>query len=90
MYHTPRGATRVKIQLLGLTMISLLMQKIYDSKSINAMEVLKRSKLPTERIDNLNNNPDFKRTFSGTGRSLKLTWIGEKEAKELLKNYLRE
>ncbi len=88
IYSPPDEPTRTKLQLEGLKVLSILLKKVYDFKTVNATELLGKSKLPTERIDNLNNNDEYKRLFTGTARALQLTWQGEKECLEALKNYL--
>jgi len=90
IYHPPAEGTRTGVQIKSLMMLSILMKKIKGVSNFNASDLLNASKLPIERIDNLNNNVDYKRIFSGNARGLQFTWVGEKESLDLLKQHVSE
>jgi hypothetical protein len=88
LFYPPDEKTRLRLQFKGLMLLSIIMKKVYGKNTVNPTDLLKMNGFPTERLDNLSTIKGFNRLFSKEGSELKLTWPGENNALELLKEYL--
>jgi hypothetical protein len=81
----PKHKVRKKIQVDALIIIGYLLKKAYNISEFYAPDVLKRSKINTDRLDHLSTNKEFIKFLSKNGKNIQVTFPGEKRAIELLK-----
>ncbi|TFG11168.1 MAG: hypothetical protein EU535_07575 [Promethearchaeota archaeon] len=84
----PEENTRRSIQIKSLLMIATLLKKIYETEKFSAKEALKKSRIPTDRLDLLSANKEYGKCFnSSPGFPVRLSYYGEKKGLELVKEY---
>lgn len=87
LLEEPKESTRKKKQIKALLLLGIALKKIYNQDIFRPLIILKRSRIPAERLDHLNVNKEFRKYFSGSLIELQLTYLGEKKALELLKEF---
>ncbi|MCZ7384018.1 MAG: hypothetical protein O8C63_04635 [Candidatus Methanoperedens sp.] len=87
LLEEPKESTRKQKQIKALLLLGIVLKKIYNQDKFRPLIVLKRSRIPAERLDHLNVNKEFRKYFSGDLIELQLTYQGEKKALELLKEF---
>jgi hypothetical protein len=85
--NIPKDAIRTQIQFKAILILGIIYEKIYDQNLSNqsVIDLFCFSKIPTERMDKLYESPMFTKYFSKSGKDIKLSWAGEKEAIKMLK-----
>ncbi len=87
LLEEPKESTRKQKQIKALLLLGIALKKIYNQDKFRPLVVLKRSRIPAERLDHLNVNKEFRKYFSGSLIESQLTYLGEKKALELLKEF---
>ncbi|GEM_PF-3865291 len=88
----PKEKVRTKLQFKVLILLAPLYLRVYGKTlSENTIRgIFELNRVPLERMDKLYNSPPFKKFFTKSATNIKLSWAGEQEGinklKELIEN----
>jgi hypothetical protein len=82
---------RKPLQIKSLMILGILLKKIYNIDSFDGKKLLKNSGISYDRLDLLDSNKKYSNYFSkGSKRAIKLTFAGEKQAMEMLRDLIKK
>jgi len=92
LINIPKEKVRTKLQFSTIILLAPIIYRIY--KKILSEEIMRAlfelNRIPQERMDKLYDSPPFKKYFTKSGTSIKLSWAGElegvKNIKQLIEN----
>ena len=85
-----KDSARTTTQLKALLLLGGIVKNIYQRDSFHGGWLLKNSRLPHDRLDNLSSNAAYRQCFSNKSTaSMELTWAGQKQALKMLDEYLK-
>lgn len=89
-YEPPSEKIRKKIQLCALIPLATIMHEVYKIKIIDAVDLLVKNHVNSDRLDLLYTSKEFIKFFTGKKKNLKITWLGIKEGKQRIRKLLND